>query len=77
MNKITLLSASAFCMVVCSTCSTPDQTLILEAQAFADMQKNGSAGPSSGVKCSSIKDQGVVTDSLQTANYSGIICTED
>lgn len=76
MNKITLFSASALMCVVCTTCSTPSDSLIQEAQAFADMNKSNS----SGIKCisnSSNITQGAAVDSTNAKAYSGIICTEN
>lgn len=79
MNKISFFSATAFCAIVCSTCSTPDQVFMKQAQAFADMQENA-AVLSSGVKCTSSKEIAKISDSSDTVDvdtYSGIICIED
>lgn len=76
MNKITLLSASAFVIVFCTTCNTPSDALIQEAQAFADMK----ASNSSGIKCASqiqLTVEEATTDSVSTNTHSGIICIED
>ena len=79
MNKITLFSASAFVIVFCTTCSTPSDALIQEAQAFADMNESNS---SSGIKCASRVEsivEEVTADSVDVNvnTYSGIICIED
>lgn len=76
MNKVTLFSASALMCVVCTTCNTPSESLIQEAQAFADMK----ASNSSGIKCISNPEQVVVEatqDSAKFNSYSGIVCIED
>lgn len=76
MNKITLISASVFCAIICSTCSTPDQEFMQQAQAFADMNE-GVVVSSSGVKCASIQEVVDINDSLNVNTHSGIICIED
>ena len=76
MNKVTLFSASALVCLVCTTCSTPSESLIQEAQAFADMK----ASNSSGIKCISNFErvvEDVTQDSVKVNPYSGIICIED
>ena len=77
MNKITLLSASAFFCVVCTTCSAPSESMVQQAKAFADMKESNT---SSGIKCishtesiSEIANQ----DSAVVDTHSGIICIED
>lgn len=79
MNKITLFSASAFCAIVCGTCSTPDQAFIQQSRAFADMKDASSNVSSSGVKCASVtlEDVNEVRDSSNFNSHSGIICIED
>jgi len=73
MNKITLFSASAFCMIVCGTCSTPDQELIDQYKAFADIDDNYNA--SVGVKCkSSVEGIVEVKDSADFIVSTGIVC---
>ena len=74
MNKITLFSASAFCMIVCGTCSTPDQELIDQYKAFADIDDSYNA--SAGVKCTSvvIEDIVEVKDSSDFIVSTGIVC---
>jgi len=76
MNKVTLFSASAFCAIVCSTCSSPDQEFMQQAQAFADMNENIVVS-SSGVKCATVQEVADINDSLDVNMHSGIICTED
>ena len=76
MNKITLMSATAFCAIICSTCSTPDQDFMRQAQAFADMNENVVVA-SSGVKCASVQNLVDINDSLNVNTHSGIICIED
>jgi len=77
MNKITLLSASAFFCVVCTTCSAPSESMIQEAKAFADMKESNS---SSGIKCAAHSEsvlEVATQDSSIVDTHSGIICIED
>jgi len=79
MNKISFFSATAFCAIICSTCSTPDQVFMQQAQAFADMNEN-TVVSSSGVKCASFKEIAKIADNIDTVYsdiHSGIICIED
>jgi hypothetical protein len=76
MNKITLFSAASVICIACTTCNAPSESLLQEAQAFADMK----ASNSSGIKCSyngeNLVEEAVI-DSAIFNSYSGIICVED